>query len=730
MKTIFRKVMLLLAAGAMSVCMNAQESGEPNGSSLTEVGTFKAAALNVDGMPVSVKIAGVYDLTLNADGKEGPGATAIGQKLLENGYDIIGVSEDFNYHNELMAACNSMYNAGKPRGGIDITLGSYGDLILQNTIFDTDGLNILYKKSRVTIANESWASWDVSYGYTSNGSDRLIDKGFRYYTATIDCNGTPVAIDVYIVHMDAETDPEDNEARDSNVRQVANAILNSHTGRPVLFMGDTNCRYTRDQLKEHFIDALGADPRYSATDAWIEHCWEGTYPELGTSSMMVYDPYYGDQFGEVVDKIIYINNTHSPYQLQALNYYRDTTFVNEAGEELADHKPVAVEFKVYLKQQTGAEEITELSDKRWRGDDPTSLAVGESVNYYVWNPQANKYMAIVNEALTVTDQPQTLWNITRTADNNGKYTVQMKSGNQYFYLNRTGTWLFYSAEPKLSTQSQTIEITTSTSNAQYPAYKLKRTKDTERYLNYDGDKYTAAENPGTQNDWVFISEAQYNAPQYYPLYDEQPTGVTLNPGLSQWPGADVKITIPASGYATYYNATIPYELPAGLTGYIYHNGESEPVFSKAYDPNAIVPQDEALVLGGAPGTYTLHPLATDERDVVIPSKTADNLLHGTATRTLTASLKGEHTFFMALNMNVGEFWQYTGEYFPASRAYLLIDHDSDTDILRIPVRIDETETATDLEAVETDKAVKYIENGQLLIRKNGRVYNAMGQMVK
>lgn len=717
MKTIFRKVMLLLAAGAMSVCMNAQESGEPNGSSLTEVGTFKAAALNVDGMPQSI-----IGINLNPDGKEGPGAAAIGRKLLENGYDIIGVSEDFNYHTQLMAACSTMYESGYHRGGIQVS----GISLSGNLHLNVDGLNILYKKDRVSVANESWTAWTLSNGYTSDGSDELIDKGFRYYTATIDCNGTPVEIDVYIVHMDAEVTQKDMEARDSNIRQVAAAIQHSHNGRPVLFMGDTNCRYTRDQLKEHFIDALNADSRFTVSDAWIEHCWEGEYPEHGTSSMMVGDPFYGEQYGEVVDKILYINNNHSPYQLQALNYYRDTTFVNEAGEELADHKPVAVDFKIYLKPQSGEGLAADPADAAWVGEDPT-----QGGTFYIFHPYTKKFLSAANGSLAVTDLPSVKWEMTYVSNNDTIATMNMQSSNGYYFnLNKSGVFST-SATPQLSTSTQTTQVSASKTSRDFGAYKIHRTANPARYFNYDGSSFTGAQNTGEQNDWVFISEAQYEAAKVMvPLYDELPTGVTLNPGRSQWPGADVKITIPASGYATYYNATIPYELPAGLTGYIYHNGETEPVFSKAYDPNAIVPQDEALVLGGEPGTYTLHPLATKESGVVVPDKTADNLLHGTAVRTLTANLKGEHTFFMALNMNVGEFWQYTGEYFPASRAYLLIDHENDTDILRIPVRIDETETATDLEAVETDKAVKYIENGQLLIRKNGRVYNAMGQIIK
>ena len=47
------------------------------------------------------------------------------------------------------------------------------------------------------------------------------------------------------------------------------------------------------------------------------------------------------QKGEVVDKIIYINNPNAPVQIKALNYLRD--YDNFNG--LADHMPIVTTFK-------------------------------------------------------------------------------------------------------------------------------------------------------------------------------------------------------------------------------------------------------------------------------------------------------------------------------------------------------------------------------------------------
>ena len=92
---------------------------------MTQKNHFIVAAMNVDGMPRSVKIAGVYDLSLNPDGKEAEGATSMGQKMKTMGYDFIAASEDFNYNDEIMAQIGDIYNQGTHRGGIEVTLSTY-----------------------------------------------------------------------------------------------------------------------------------------------------------------------------------------------------------------------------------------------------------------------------------------------------------------------------------------------------------------------------------------------------------------------------------------------------------------------------------------------------------------------------------------------------------------------------------------------------------------------------
>ncbi|MCF0199155.1 MAG: hypothetical protein HUK02_07500, partial [Bacteroidaceae bacterium] len=304
--------------------------------------TFTACALNVDGMPKEIKAAGIITITLNDDAKEGLGATAIGRRLNTSGYDVVGLMEDFNFHSEIMAQATD-YTAMTHRGKIESTAEAIERIAFQKSpVFDIDGLELLTRNAHATASGESWTAWASHNGYTDSGADGLIDKGYRYYTITL-TDGTE--FDLYILHMDAETNPADNAAREAQLQQLAQAILASNNGRPILVMGDTNCRYTRDPLQTKFINLINADARFTCKDAWIEHVRDGIYPAQNGNSIMV--DAEGYRRGEVVDKIFYINNTASNIRIAAEQFRQDLSFVGEDGYPLADHWPIVVEFSFH-----------------------------------------------------------------------------------------------------------------------------------------------------------------------------------------------------------------------------------------------------------------------------------------------------------------------------------------------------------------------------------------------
>ena len=303
-----KKLVLLVMCLATSVAMMAQKSYN-----------FNAVALNVDGLPNSI-----LGIEINPDGKEAAGATELCGILANSGWDIVGFSEDFNFHSYLTAApASNYYNFGDHGGSVSSTSNS------------TDGLGFACSK-KYTMSGGSRTKWSSIYGGSGllnvgdNGADGMIDKGFRMYTVTF---AIGVAVDVYVLHMDANTADSDDDydsngkdknivAREAQLKQLADYIMSKHNNRPVIIIGDTNCRYTREQLKTGFIDYINADSRFTIKDAWVEHMWGGAYPTYGASDMTT--GAYGDQKGEVVDKIFYINTTGSNLTLKANTYLHNT----------------------------------------------------------------------------------------------------------------------------------------------------------------------------------------------------------------------------------------------------------------------------------------------------------------------------------------------------------------------------------------------------------------------
>ena len=310
-------------------------------------GTFKVAALNVDGMPQSVKIASIYDLKLNEDGPGADGSVSIGQYIEKSGIDLLALSEDFNFFQEINSAAPS-YATMTQRERIPTEVG-VGDLNNSLFPFDTDGLNLMYKNN-LTVSSESMTAWNEHYSPTTNyvvidvpdqnGADGMIDKGFRFYQVQM---APGVVVDVYILHMDAETDPGDNAARESQIKQLMEAVNANDNGNPIIIMGDTNCRYTRDPLESTIIAAGFSDP-------WIDLERDGVYPQMGEDALMVGD--LGYQKGEVVDKVFYKNAEDSNVQLKATAYFVDAEGYTDEGGLLGDHPPVIVTFEYSFTSST------------------------------------------------------------------------------------------------------------------------------------------------------------------------------------------------------------------------------------------------------------------------------------------------------------------------------------------------------------------------------------------
>lgn len=309
----------------------------------TAQGTFTVSTFNVDGMPKQIKIVGI-NYNLNPDGPGSEGSLAISKGMAGRDWDLIATSENFNFMSELMSEMRG-YNHTTLRDSIATEFS----LIGLSFPFDTDGLSLLYK-DYLKVENEQIVSWNTHYSTdvvgipAGNGADGMIDKGYRSYQVEF---APGVVVDVYILHMDADSDAEDIAAREAQLTQLADAIKASDNGNPIIVMGDTNCRYTREKLETLFIGAINEDERFTVQDAWIEKVRDGVYPVNGSSDIVANDKggSYPYPQAEIVDKVFYINNTDSDIKLTAQSYTVATDFVDESGNALADHWPVVVEFQ-------------------------------------------------------------------------------------------------------------------------------------------------------------------------------------------------------------------------------------------------------------------------------------------------------------------------------------------------------------------------------------------------
>ncbi|MBP5515110.1 MAG: hypothetical protein J6Y04_10135 [Bacteroidaceae bacterium] len=280
------------------------------------VNTFSAATLNVDGLPTLI----------NSDGPGSNGTKLISTYLNNNKYDIVAIQEDFDYDSELKSNISG-YTWGTFRGSVNLT-----NLI---SAANTDGMEFATRNATASFANESYVQFTST---TSTDGNQYIKKGYRYYEVTL---ASGDKLDVFITHMDAGGENA-IESCAAQLRQIANAIINKgNTDRPKIFMGDTNCRYTRNDIKANFFDILASN--YDVSDVWVELAHNNVYPTVGEGTIG----------NEVVDKILYINPKGSnKMKLTPISYVRDTAnYVNDSGNPLGDHAPVVVQFGLSLYEE-------------------------------------------------------------------------------------------------------------------------------------------------------------------------------------------------------------------------------------------------------------------------------------------------------------------------------------------------------------------------------------------
>ena len=193
------------------------------------------------------------------------------------------------------------------------------------------------------------------------------------------------------------------------------------------------------------------------------------------------------------------------------------------------------------------------------------------------------------------------------------------------------------------------------------------------------------------------------------------------------------LAVSAAGYATYFNSTKAYTLPAGVKGHIWDPSNA---LVNTYAPESVVPANEPLVIEAAEGNYALMFTTTEQQRVV------NNTLEGTDEATALTNDPDYYYYGLSLNASselnsVGFYWMNpTGAAFTngAHKAYLKLAksifspsmamsafpfNGSATGIDHIATGADTTKSVYDLSGRRVNKAIKgiYIVNGKKVLVK-------------
>lgn len=185
-------------------------------------------------------------------------------------------------------------------------------------------------------------------------------------------------------------------------------------------------------------------------------------------------------------------------------------------------------------------------------------------------------------------------------------------------------------------------------------------------------------------------------------------------GRPSAPAPVYSVTTNIDGWAS-YSSDVDLVAPAGLTVYAGTIVDEELILTSV---DYIKANEGVIVKGEAGLTYTLTP-----------GSGSDSYTNDLKPSSAWASHSG--TIYCLHNKGVGTtaFYQYTGSDMPANKAYLQISTTPSSAPKRISMRFNQP-TAVENVELEAVKAEKFIENGQVLIKRGEIIYNVQGQIVK
>jgi Endonuclease/Exonuclease/phosphatase family len=173
-----------------------------------------------------------------------------------------------------------------------------------------DGLNRFSRFPFGAITRERWAAC------FNSAADCLALKGFSMARTTI---APGVTVDVYDLHMEAGSDPQDDVLRDQGITQLSTFIQAHSAGRPVIVGGDFNLHTDEEPDGSQF-------QRLLAETGLVDVCAALACPQPGR-----------------IDKFLF--RSTGAVTLAPLSWHFETDVFHDAGgEPLSDHDALAVRF--------------------------------------------------------------------------------------------------------------------------------------------------------------------------------------------------------------------------------------------------------------------------------------------------------------------------------------------------------------------------------------------------
>ena len=188
-------------------------------------------------------------------------------------------------------------------------------------------------------------------------------------------------------------------------------------------------------------------------------------------------------------------------------------------------------------------------------------------------------------------------------------------------------------------------------------------------------------------------------------------------------------------YRTFYSSTTDYMMPPSVWAHVgYVDGDEFILNPIAFDGD-ILPRGTAVVLESETPTYRLIPTGNNA-----PLYTGQNDLIGTDIDILRTSVgnNGENVYVLGKQATINGhsqvgmgMYRYTGTTLGAHKAYMIYDAPSGPNSAPIRFLFKQEDQTTGIENVQDNvPCTKILRDGQLIIIKDGKEYNAQGLIIK